>query len=350
MKTYDKKLNNTVQFLDDIFEKTGIKVTLYDKDNKPILDELTLVETVDINTKIYKSEKENKTYFQLDYNGDIFTCSILGSSDDIVKQALLICSLFYSSAIKIDDLSIEDIYKSLLFGEIDSNDYTRVCERITFPEKPSLCYLITLSNGKIEDAKGVLQTYIEKYDKVICLSNDKIALIKFMEVAEDEYRSTTEFASSLIRTIYEETGINTQIYIGGIFRRIYDLSISYGQATNTLRICLALNEKGNVHNYKEYIFYKLLEDLPKYKLKEYLDSLLDYTSEKLFNDSEMVETAESFLENNLNISETSRKLYLHRNTLSYRLDKIEKETGLDIRKFSDALSFRFIMVLKGMLK
>ena len=59
----------------------------------------------------------------------------------------------------------------------------------------------------------------------------------------------------------------------------------------------------------------------------------------------MIQTAEVFLENNLNVSETSRKLFLHRNTLTYRLDKIERQTGLDIRKFSDAVTFRLITVL-----
>ena len=58
-----------------------------------------------------------------------------------------------------------------------------------------------------------------------------------------------------------------------------------------------------------------------------------------------IPTAEVFLENNLNVSETSRKLFLHRNTLTYRLDKIERQTGLDIRKFSDAVTFRLITVL-----
>ena len=64
----------------------------------------------------------------------------------------------------------------------------------------------------------------------------------------------------------------------------------------------------------------------------------------------MVVTAEEFLGNSLNISETSRKLYLHRNTLMYRLDKIERLTGLNVRKFSDAVTFRLIAILSKMVK
>ena len=63
-----------------------------------------------------------------------------------------------------------------------------------------------------------------------------------------------------------------------------------------------------------------------------------------------INTAEEFLENSLNVSETSRKLYLHRNTLTYRLDKIERATGLNIRKFSDAVTFRLITILSKLVR
>jgi carbohydrate diacid regulator len=70
----------------------------------------------------------------------------------------------------------------------------------------------------------------------------------------------------------------------------------------------------------------------------------------VFEDEEMLETAEVFLQSSLNVSETSRNLYMHRNTLLYRLDKIEKSTGLNIRLFSDAVSFRVLTVLHKLLK
>ena len=89
----------------------------------------------------------------------------------------------------------------------------------------------------------------------------------------------------------------------------------------------------------------MLEDLPKYKLAEYLGMLMDASAREIFNDKEMVNTAEEFLENGMNVSETSRKLYLHRNTLMYRLDKIEKATGLNIRKISDAITFKIITII-----
>ena len=94
----------------------------------------------------------------------------------------------------------------------------------------------------------------------------------------------------------------------------------------------------------------MLEDLPKYKLNEYLELLMDEKARDIFGDEEMIATAEEFLEANLNVSETSRKIYLHRNTLMYRLDKIEKATGLNVRKFSDAVTFRLITILSRLAR
>ena len=112
----------------------------------------------------------------------------------------------------------------------------------------------------------------------------------------------------------------------------------------------SLGSKGRVHSFKEYVLIKMLEDLPKHKLNEYLELLMDERAREIFDDDEMTSTAEEFLENNLNVSETSRKIYLHRNTLMYRLDKIEKATGLNIRKFSDAVTFRFITILSKLVR
>ena len=107
--------------------------------------------------------------------------------------------------------------------------------------------------------------------------------------------------------------------------------------------------QSSVYTYKDYVLVKMLEDLPKYKLQEFLDILEETEAKSMLADQEMIATAEEFLNTSLNVSETSRNLYMHRNTLMYRLDKIERATGLDIRKFQDAMTFRLIMILHKLL-
>lgn len=121
--------------------------------------------------------------------------------------------------------------------------------------------------------------------------------------------------------------------------------MSYRQALSALRMGAIFEQNATVSTYKEYLLVKMLEDMPKYKLQEFLDILLEPESKAILSDPEMLTTAEEFLHTSLNVSETSRHLYMHRNTLMYRLDKIERATGLDIRKFQDAMTFRLVMIL-----
>ena len=91
---------------------------------------------------------------------------------------------------------------------------------------------------------------------------------------------------------------------------------------------------------------KLLSELPREKLTRYRAMLLDKGFEDVLKDEELMSTAEMFMKNSLNVSETSRMMYMHRNTLMYRLDKIERATGLNIRNFSDAFTFRMLTLIQ----
>ena len=108
-----------------------------------------------------------------------------------------------------------------------------------------------------------------------------------------------------------------------------------------MRICVY----GSASNYIDERYIKLTEEISQIKLSELLSAITTPESKEVLNDEELLETAENFLSNDLNVSETSRVINVHRNTLMYRLDKIEKITGLDIRKFNDALDFRLISIL-----
>ena len=143
--------------------------------------------------------------------------------------------------------------------------------------------------------------------------------------------------------------LNGRTEIHGVVRRFEDVGKSYQQAGAALRLAAMLRAKGNVHSYREFVLMKMLEDIPEAKLSEYLSMLLDGAAKELLKDEDMVNTAEEFLENNLNVSETSRTLYMHRNTLMYRLDKLERVTGLNLRKFSDAVTFRVITILNRLV-
>jgi carbohydrate diacid regulator len=211
--------------------------------------------------------------------------------------------------------------------------------------------VVNVAPESLEDVRDVLYNYSsEDTDFVIVTPESQLAFVKFIDDASNEYQSSTEYAEFLRQSIYEETGARVKVAVGGTVKTIIDLSTSFAQALSAARMSETIRSRGDVHSYKEFVLIKMLEDLPKYKLNEYLEILMDSGARDIFSDEEMTTTAEEFLENSLNVSETSRKLYLHRNTLIYRLDKIEKATGLNIRKFSDAVTFRLITVLSKLVR
>ena len=186
-------------------------------------------------------------------------------------------------------------------------------------------------------------------DTAVQISADTCALVKFNKATDEEPLSSVDYAEFLAQSIKEELGLDAVIGVGPTVKEFKDVAISFAQAENTLRYADVFEAQGNVHSYREFILIKMLESLPESKLKEYLSEISGDGIKELFEDEDMLLTAEEFLNSSLNVSETARNMYLHRNTLLYRLDKIEKETGLNIREFSDAVSFRVMTILRRLL-
>lgn len=349
MKATEKIQSEFKIFCDDIFKKTKIKLSIFSEKGVPFFDAQKEIDVKNISKDIFCDDINNRTVFSIKLFGKKYFGSIPNVDEEANKNAILIKELAESGRIKSDEYTVEDFYKAILLNEMTYLEASRFLNIFSIPQKECAVLLLILEKSKINDVLGVMENYIEKNDCAVVVSPSSIVIVKFKNKRE-EAQSYKEFSEYLLQTIYEEVGVKGKIYIGLTVNKVQELNVSYSQALMAVRISQTLQVKGDVFNYKDFVMYKLLEDLPKFKLNEYLESLLDYVDSNIFEDMEMIGTAEEFLDNNLNISETSRKLFLHRNTLTYRLDKIANETGLDVRKFSDAVTFRLITMIKKLLK
>jgi carbohydrate diacid regulator len=198
------------------------------------------------------------------------------------------------------------------------------------------------SGGRTSDITDFLLQYKDNDDFIIDMG-ENVAAYLLKNKSRDEYRSAGDFAAALRENIYNETGRTVTIGIGE-FDKKHNLS-AFNQSLSALRTGKTIDNKQGVFSYKEYMMLSLLRELPEAAVKKYAGIILDKSSSSLFADTEMMGTAEEFLRNSLNISETSRTLFLHRNTLLYRLDKIEEMTGLNIRNFNDAMILKLMIIL-----
>ena len=294
-----------------------------------------------------QDKKQNVTLFRFRFKKESYYGVINGAGEVERNYAMFICSYVENSGIQEDSLSKSDFLRSIVFGDCSNMQIVKFMRKFSIP--PVSCYVMIITS-KPNTAKDVAE-FLENYttngiDCVSVISDDSCVFVKYVTSESDaEFQSPVEYAEIFVRSLFEETGLRVNVGVGSTVRSLSESMNSYAQAESALKISEVLQSKNSVHSYKEYMLYKIVEDLPPATLMNYYNVLVDGDAKSVFSDADMLETAEKFLENNLNVSETARKLYMHRNTLTYRLDKIERATGLDIRNFSDAITFRLCGLL-----
>ncbi|MBQ7831611.1 MAG: helix-turn-helix domain-containing protein [Clostridia bacterium] len=289
------------------------------------------------------------TYFRFLYKNVGYIGVLDGAGETQKNYAVLLPSFIESFSEKETELSKTEFLKRILLGECSSMSIYKYMTKYSLKGAP--CFAIALRIPKLmKETLSVLEQYGgNSLDTAVQMNEDTCVLVKFAEEGS-EYRSSVDYAEFLVQSLKEELGLDACAGVGQTVRELKDIGLSYTGAENTLRYADVFELQGNVHSYREFLLAKLLEDIPESKLAEYLSEMSETSFKEVFEDEEMLCTAETFLQCSLNVSETSRNLYMHRNTLLYRLDKIEKATGLNIRSFSDAVSFRVLTILHRLIK
>lgn len=336
-------------FVSTIRENTGIGFDVYSGTGEFLVGEdKGAVSGADFEG-VFADAERSRTLFKFKYKNKTYIGAIAGVNSASKNYAYLISELAEQSFAK-SNLNKDEFFKSVLYGEASYYTIKKYAKKY-FKNGKACVLLIATRQGKEQDVLDVVKSYTEGSADFVCgLEDGLLALVKFMDEENGEYRSVSEYAEFLTQSVYEETGETTGVFIGGTVASVADLASSFLQATYAHRTSDAVDYRSGVHSFKEFLIVKILEDLPKFKLTEYLEMMLEPAAREIFDDKEMVNTAEAFLNSSLNVSETARKLYLHRNTLNYRLDKIEKATGLNIRRISDAITFRMIMIILKLVR
>lgn len=165
----------------------------------------------------------------------------------------------------------------------------------------------------------------------------------------DDYPQLEQFARELVDTLNMEAMVSVRIAYGTIIEELKDVSKSYKEADMALEVGRVFYVDRSILAYNELGIGRLIHQLPSSLCEMFLNEVFAGNTDTQFEDEELI-TVYTFFNNNLNISETARQLYVHRNTLVYRLEKIQKKTGLDVRVFEDALTFKIAMMVSDHMK
>lgn len=236
----------------------------------------------------------------------------------------------------MDNILPSDIYiksKELRFN----TDEPRVVFLIKFLTKTDVIPFDAVQNIFPDRAK----------DYVISVGEQDIVLVKELKPGSD-VKKIEKLAKSISETLNSEFYARVVIGIGTIVENIKDLARSYKEAQVALEVGKVFDTEKNIISYENLGIGRLIYQLPTTLCEMFLQEVFKNGSlENL--DRETLLTIQCFFENNLNVSETSRKLFVHRNTLVYRLEKIRKLTGLDLREFDHAITFKVALMVKRYL-
>lgn len=244
----------------------------------------------------------------------------------------------------------ENFVKNLLLDNLLLVDiYGRAKKLHVENEVPRTVYLIETDVDKDMSAVEFIRGLFPSKSKDFVTVVDERSVILVKELKETDGREEIEKMAVMISdTLLMEAMTQVNIAIGTVVRDLKHVSASYKEARMALEVGKIFEPDKNIVNYEQLGIGRLIYQLPISLCKMFIGEVLHGISMDQFDDETLV-TVSKFFENNLNVSETSRQLYIHRNTLVYRLDKIQKLTGLDLRNFDDAIIFKItLMVSKYM--
>ncbi|BDF34899.1 transcriptional regulator [Lachnospiraceae bacterium] len=236
----------------------------------------------------------------------------------------------------LDNLLLVDIYNRAKKLHIDT-------------EVRRVIFIIETKHEKDSNALDNLRTLLgnKSKDFVTAVDEKNIIVVKELE-ANDGHEELEKVAKELYELLKEDGEEEILIAYGTIVNDIKEVSKSYKEAKLALDVGKIFFGEKNIMAYSALGIGRLIYQLPIPLCKMFIREIFEGKSPDDF-DEETLTTINKFFENNLNVSETSRQLYIHRNTLVYRLDKLQKSTGLDLRVFEDAITFKIaLMVVKYM--
>ena len=204
-----------------------------------------------------------------------------------------------------------------------------------------------------ESVEGTVQEALKEFfsseanDFVTAVDEKNIIVVKELS-PEDGYGEVQKIADSMLDMLSSEVMLSTRVSYGTVVNEIKEVSRSYKEAKMALEVGKIFFVDRKIVAYNALGIGRLIYQLPIPLCKMFIKEIFADVSPDDF-DEETLETIAKFFENNLNVSETSRQLFIHRNTLVYRLDKLDRATGLDLRVFDDAITFQIaLMVVKYM--
>ena len=239
--------------------------------------------------------------------------------------------------------------KNIILDNILPSDIYIKSNELHFSEEFRVVIVLKFQGSSPSSPYEIVQSLIadKTKDYVIGISEQDIVIVKEV-TAQTAASDVEDFARDMIASITKEHQAKLLVGISSIVENLKDLARAYKEARISLEVGKVFDIEKPIMCYENLGIGRLIYQLPTTLCEIFLSEVFKKGSLESL-DRETLMTVQSFFENNLNVSETSRKLFVHRNTLVYRLEKIRKLTGLDLREFDHAVTFKVALMVKKYL-
>ena len=296
---------------------------------------------------------DGKTFKALSSWSARFDYAVFVTGEDELARSLCIMACVAMNGAKTSYEEKHDrgtFVKNIITDNILPGDIYIHAKELHFVTDVPRAVMLIRQVGKVDvAAMDILQNmFAEKQqDYVLSVNETDIVLVKQVQPSCDG-KELVRIAQSIEETLNSELFIKTIIGIGTIAGHVRELADSYKEAQTAIEVGKVFDTEKSIINYENLGLGRLIYQLPTTLCEIFLSEVFKKNSIDSL-DQETLFTINKFFENNLNVSETSRKLFVHRNTLVYRLEKIKKITGLDLREFDHAIIFKVALMVKKYL-
>ena len=240
------------------------------------------------------------------------------------------------------------IKKIILDNILPGDIYIKSREMQFQNEAKRVAYLIHMDQKQDVAVMDLLQKLFpdRQRDFALTINENEVVLVK--ELKSNDSKEITKYGRQIDAGV-TELGVAHVIGIGSVATQLKDIARSFKEAQVAVEIGKVFDDSITMMSYENLGIGRLIYQLPTTLCEMFLSEVFKKGSVESL-DEETLFTIQKFFENNLNVSETSRKLFVHRNTLVYRLEKIKKLTGLDLREFDNAIVLKVALMVKQYLR
>ncbi len=292
--------------------------------------------------QFFKVFDDNQLEYVIVAKGEADDTYMIGKLATLQMQGLLVA---YKERFDKDNFIKNLLLDNLLLVDI----YNRAKKLHIDTDVRRIVFIIETKNEKDTNALETVRNLFASKAKDFITAVDEKNIILVKEVKQNEtYEDMEKTAKVIVDMLNTEAMASVHVAYGTMVNEIKEVSRSYKEAKMALDVGKIFYSNKNIIAYSNLGIGRLIYQLPIPLCKMFIKEIFDGRSPDEL-DEETLMTINKFFENSLNVSETSRQLYIHRNTLVYRLDKLQKSTGLDLRVFEDAITFKIaLMVVKYM--